>query len=309
MISTSHHLKNISTPFSLDNDDVYKKWRDNKLENYPKNIGDLIVEVIDPRILSDVEHKALLDVCRKTNMVIYASKTSSDPDPEIPLSIGRRFGVQSLDNNWLANDNGLTSLTVAKEGIRQRYIPYTNQAINWHTDGYYNTKQNQINSLLLHVVQRAVEGGENALMDHEMAYILLREKNPEYIRALMSSNVMTIPARIEEGKIARAEESGPIFSISEEGDLHMRYTIRVNNVIWSEDPLTQEALNYLKDLLNNDSPYIYRGLLEAGMGLISNNVLHDRAAFTDSEEYKRHFYRARYFNRLNGTSIVDNLNL
>ncbi|MCW8901773.1 MAG: TauD/TfdA family dioxygenase [Gammaproteobacteria bacterium] len=306
MMSTPLKQKNTSTPFNLDTGDAYEKWRDKKLENYPTSLGDLVVEVIDPRILSDAEHNALLDVCRKTNMVIYAGKTGSDPDPEIPLSIGRRFGVQSLDSNWLANDMGLTSLTVAKEGIRQHYIPYTNQAINWHTDGYYNTSQNQIHSLLLHVVQRAAQGGENALMDHEIAYILLREKNPDYIRALMRPDVMTIPARIEEGKIARAEESGPVFSVSEKGNLHMRYTIRVNNVIWSEEPLIQEALSYLQEVLNNDSTYIYRGLLEPGMGLISNNVLHDRAAFTDSDEYKRHFYRARYFNRLQGTSILEN---
>lgn len=303
MISKSLKLKNISTPFSLEQDDMYEKWRDNKLKNYPQSLGDLVVEINDPRTLSDAEHKALLDVCKKTNMVIYASNTGADPDPEIPLSIGRRFSVQSLDNNWLADDSGLTSLIVAEEGIRQRYIPYTNQAINWHTDGYYNTNKNQIHSLLLHVVQRAAQGGENALMDHEIAYILLREKNPDYIRALMGNDVMTIPARIEEGKVARPEESGPVFSITEHGDLHMRYTIRVNNVIWSEDELVQEALDYLIQILEGESPYTYRGLLESGMGLISNNVLHDRAAFTDSEEYKRHFYRARYYNRLEGTSI------
>lgn len=303
MISNSLKLKNISTPFSLDQNDMYEKWRDKKLKDYPKSLGDLVVEINDPRTLTDAEHKALLDVCQKTNMVIYASKTGTDPDPEIPLSIGRRFAVQSPDNNWLADDTGLTSLTVAEEGIRQRYIPYTNKAINWHTDGYYNTNKNQIHSLLLHVVQRAAQGGENALMDHEIAYILLREKNPDYIRALMAPNVMTIPARIEEGKVARVEESGPVFSITEQGDLHMRYTIRVNNVIWSEDELTQEALDYLIQIFEGQSPYIYRGLLESGMGLVSNNVLHDRAAFTDSEEYKRHFYRARYYNRLEGTSI------
>ena len=303
MISNSINLKNISTPFNIDDKDVYEKWRDNKLKGYPESIGDLVVEINDPRTLSKAEHKALLDVCRKTNMVIYSGNTGTDPDPEIPLSMGRNFGVESIDNNWLADDSGLTSLTVAEEGIRQRYIPYTNQAINWHTDGYYNSRKNQIHALLLHVVQRAAQGGENALMDHEIAYILLREKNPDYIRALMGSEVMTIPARIEEGKVARAEESGPVFSITEQGDLHMRYTIRVNNVIWSEDKNTQDALEYLNLTLHSDSPYIFRGLLESGMGLISNNVLHDRAAFTDSEKYKRHFYRARYFNRLQGTSI------
>ncbi len=297
------HARN--SPFYLENEDIYEAWRDRKLTGYPQDIGDLVVEVNDPRTLTKSEHQALLQHCRKTNMVIYASKTGSSPDPEIPLSVGRYFGTNNLDSNWLADDSGLTSLTVATEGVRQRYIPYTNHAINWHTDGYYNTNNRQINALLLHVVQRAAQGGENALMDHEIAYIMLREKNPDYIRALMGPKVLTIPARIEAGKIARAEESGPVFSITASGNLHMRYTIRTNNVIWSNDALTLEALDCLKKILNSLSPYIFRGLLEAGMGLISNNVLHDRAAFTDSETHKRHFYRARYFNRLNDTGVLD----
>jgi len=300
-------LKNKISPFNLENNDAYKVWRDNKLSNYPKNLGELIVEINDPRTLTVTEHKALLKVCRKTNMVIYASKTGNNPSPKIPLHMGYKFKVNNLDNNWLSDDTGLTSLKVAKEGIRQQFIPYTNQEIHWHTDGYYNTKKKQINALLLHVVQRAAQGGENSLMDHEIAYIELREKNPEYIRALMGTNVMTIPARIDEGKIARAEESGPVFSLSEKGDLHMRYTIRVNNVIWSEDPLTQEALEYLKLILNNHSPYIFKGLLEPGMGLVSNNVLHTRENFTDDETHQRHIYRARYYSRLKDTSIFDSI--
>ena len=41
------------------------------------------------------------------------------------------------------------------------------------------------------------------------------------------------------------------------------------------------------------------------MGLVSNNVLHDRAAFTDDASHKRHYYRARYFDRLAGTGVAD----
>jgi len=307
MISDVFNSKIISSPFYLNNKTSYGFWRDNKLKNYPENIGDLIVEIDDPRTLSCVEYQKLLQVCCKTNMVLYASKTGCDPDPKIPLAIGRRFVGQKLDHNWLADDTGITSLTVATQGIRQQFIPYTNRAIHWHTDGYYNSRQQQIQALLLHVVQRAALGGQNALMDHEVAYILLREKNPDYIRALMEPTVMTIPARIEQGKIARAEESGPIFSVNASGDLHMRYTIRVNNVIWSDDILTQEALDYLKQILGGNSPFIFRGLLEPGMGLISNNILHNRKAFTDDETHKRHFYRARYFNRMKGTSLFDTI--
>jgi len=305
-MSTPHQqTQPVFSPFSLDNDDLYKRWAESKLRDYPADIGDLVVEIDDPRRLSDSEFVALQQRCRKTNMALYASKTGTDPDPEIPLSIARRFNLVGLNKNWLADETGLTSLTVRDEGVRQHYIPYTNRAINWHTDGYYNTAHQQIRALNLHVVQRAEVGGENRLMDHEIAYIMLRERNPDYIHALMASDALTIPARIEDGKIARKQESGPVFSILPSGDLHMRYTIRVNNVIWASDSLTREALAYLEFILHDTSPYIYRGLLEPGMGLVSNNVLHDRAAFADSPERKRHYYRARFFDRLTGTSFTD----
>jgi Taurine catabolism dioxygenase TauD, TfdA family len=306
MTHLQQKFKTVSSPFNLDNDDLYQRWRDQKLKDYPRNLGDLLVEINDPRALTDSEHAALLARCRKANMALYAGKTGADPDPEIPLSLGRRFGLHYLNKNWLADENGLTSLTVRTDGVRKNYIPYTNRVIHWHTDGYYNSADQQIHALNLHVVQQAASGGENALMDHEIAYILLRDRNPDYIRALMGPKTMTIPARIDEGgTVARPEEPGPVFRVLPSGDLHMRYTIRVNNVMWADDPLSREALAYLQEILHSDSPYIYRGRLESGMGLVSNNVLHDRAAFTDDATHKRHYYRARYFDRLAGTSIAD----
>jgi len=296
----------VRSPFNIDDDTLYPRWRDWKLHDYPQSLGDLIVEINDPRTLTPHEHTALLARCAKTNMALYVGKTGNDPDPEIPLSLARRFGLQDINKNWLADDTGLTSLTVREEGIRQHYIPYTNKVIHWHTDGYYNPADKQILALNLHVVQQAASGGENALMDHEIAYILLREKNPDYIRALMAPRAMTIPARIDEGgTVGRREEVGPVFSILPSGDLHMRYTVRARNVIWADDPLTREALTCLQSILESDSPYVYRGRLESGMGLVSNNVLHDRAAFTDDATHKRHYYRARYFDRLAGTCVGE----
>ena len=65
---------------------------------------------------------------------------------------------------------------------------------------------------MLHCVQSAASGGENALMDHEVAYILLRDENPDYIRAFMQPDAMTIPPRMDEkGETARRVETGPVF--------------------------------------------------------------------------------------------------
>ncbi|MCB1869040.1 MAG: TauD/TfdA family dioxygenase [Gammaproteobacteria bacterium] len=301
--SNSHFEK---SPFNLENREGYQAWRERKLENYPGSLDDLVVEIGDPRQLTESQFRALLDRCRKANMAIYVGTTGQDPDPEIPLTISRRFGVCGLNHNWLADDTGLTSLKVVNDGTRQHYIPYTNRAIKWHTDGYYNTPERQIHSLMLHCVQSAASGGENALMDHEVAYILLRDENPDYIRAFMQPDAMTIPPRMDEkGETARRVETGPVFSITPSGDLHMRYSMRQRNVIWADDPLTGEARACLQQLLESDLPYIHRGRLEPGMGLIGNNVLHDRSAFNDDEVHERHLYRARYFERLAGTGVFD----
>lgn len=295
----------ITSPFLLENENQYLQWCEKKMHHYPTTLDELVVEIKDPRKLTETEHQKLLEVCQKTNMVIYAGQTGDDPDQEIPLALGRAFKVSRLDHNWLADESGLTSLTVVDDGARQNYIPYSNRAINWHTDGYYNSADKQIHALNLHCVVPAPTGGENRLMDHEVAYIELRDRNPDYIQALMAKDVMTIPARMDkDGNIARKAETGPVFSVRPDtGDLHMRYTIRTRNVVWKDDPLTQEAVKYLEQLLESDSPYIYQGKLESGMGLISNNVLHDRSAFEDNDQQKRLLYRARYYDRLAGTSV------
>lgn len=296
------------SPFSPDNDALYQCWREQKLQHYPIYLDDLIVEVRDPRHLTVTEHQAMLARCRKANMVIYAGKTGDDPDRSIPHRMAQQFGLQHLDHNWLADNDGLTSLTVAavNSGVREHYIPYSNRLIQWHTDGYYNLPEQQIHGLLLHCVQSAPEGGENRLLDHEIAYLRLRDQNPDYIRALMQPDVMTIPARTDGDIVARAKNVGPVFSVDAvTGDLHMRYTIRGRNVVWKDDPLTREALAALGDWLEGDSTYIFRGKLEPGMGLVSNNVLHDRSGFTDTQDRRRLLYRARYMDRLAGTGVRE----
>ncbi|MEZ5453745.1 MAG: TauD/TfdA family dioxygenase [Thiothrix sp.] len=294
------------SPFPLDDETLYQRWREQKLQNYPICLEDLVVEVNDPRNLTETEHQAILARCRKANMAVYASKTGTDPDRSIPLRLAEQFGLRRLDHNWLADDDGLTSLTVANGGQREHYIPYSNRPIQWHTDGYYNPADRQIHALLLHCVQSAPQGGENRLLDPEFVYLRLRDQNPDYIRALMQPDVMTIPARTDGNDVARAENTGPVFSVDPPtGDLHMRYTIRGRNVAWKDDPLTREALNALSDWLDCGSSYVFRGKLEPGMGLISNNVLHDRGGFEDTPQQRRLLYRARFMDRLAGTGVRE----
>ncbi len=285
-------------PFDLDNHTAYEAWRARKLDGYPQSAEELIVEVSDPLNLSDSEHHAILDRCRKTNMAIYKSHTGTDPDKQIPATLGAQLGLRNLDRNMGADDDGITALRVVDQQWRGRYIPYTNRPIHWHTDGYYNGLDQQIYALLLHCVRPAATGGENALFDHELAYIRLRDMNPDFISSLMAPDAMTIPENVEHGSVVRPARSGPVFSTRGNTCLHMRYTARTHSIEWKTDAITRAAVKALETLLTSEEPFIYRLTLQPGWGLISNNVLHDRSGFDDDQNHARLLYRLRYFDHV-----------
>jgi len=290
------------SPFDLQNATAYGAWRDRKLQQVPRSAAELIVEVRDPRALSKTEHDKLLACVRRCNMAIYAS-TLVDEDTDIPRQLGRQFGLERLDANWLADEDGISEIQVNNGEPRQSFIPYTNRPIKWHTDGYYNPPERTIRGMVLHCVRRAQQGGENRLFDHELAYLLLRDENPQHIQALMQPDVMTIPERVDEADGVRPEQAGPVFSLDQvTGSLHMRYTARTRSIVWKPGDATQAAVAALEKLLTAaESPYVLHACLEPGMGLLCNNVLHDRTAFTDDPATPRLLYRARYYDRIKGS--------
>lgn len=289
-------------PFALGRHDIYQRWRERKLADYPTDPARLLVEVDHPLCLTKTEHGALLDACRKTNMAIYACTHSSGTDPKtLVRRLGEQFGLRRLDHNLCADEDGIASLRVVPEGRPQEYIPYSNRPIKWHTDGYYNRPEEQIRGFLLHCVSDAATGGANHLLDPEMVYLLMRDEDPAYVQALMRPDAMTIPANKENGTVLRPAQPGPVFSISpRDGSLHMRYTARTRSIHWAPDELTREAVSFLQALLARPLPYDYHYRLAPGQGVICNNVLHSRQGFMDDPEggKRRAYLRARYFDRI-----------
>ena len=288
--------------FALDDERAYRDWREDRLARHPRRVEDLIVEVRDPRDLSASETQKIRDVCRVANMAIYASPMAGVADKDLARRLGEQLGLKRLDANPLADDDGVSSLQVVPGKSARGYIPYSNQRLLWHTDGYYNALERRIRAFILHCVQPAGEGGANSLLDHEIAYILLRDADPEHVRALSAPGAMTIPANTEEGVVTRPAQSGPVFSVdAETGSLHMRYTARTRSIEWRPEESTAAAVRFLERLLAGDSPHVFTHRLEGGQGLICNNVLHNRAAFTSAGETTRLIYRARYHDRIAGT--------
>ena len=291
-------MKQLNSLFLDLNDTTrYQAWRDQKLSQMPVSIDEYMVPVKDPVRLSADEYHAIHDLLQRSNMAIFVADPDEARNKTIPVNISSQFGMHRLDHNMGADHDGVSELTVRSGQWRGGYIPYTNKPIHWHTDGYYNEERRKINGMVLYCVQNALRGGENALLDHEIAYIHLRDSNPEYIRAFLHPQAMTIPANIINNNEIRPERTGPVFSVNDSGALHMRYTARTRSISWRDDELTREATDCLSEFLASDSPYILRAGLNPGMGLICNNILHNRSGFDEDDNHRRLIYRLRYYDR------------
>jgi hypothetical protein len=289
-----------ASPFDLNENNAYLTWREQKLANYPQKLEELLVNINDLSNINDTEKQNLLSICRKTNMALFKTQIHWSEQQPIFLNMLKQLGITQADKNLGASNEGVSSLSPGGSAYKKfaDYIPYRNAPIGWHTDGYYNEPNKQVRALTLLCHRPASEGGENELLDHEIVYILLRDQNPDYIRAFMANDVMTIPARLDNGKVVRPDRIGPVFSIIN-GYLHMRYTARTKSISWKQDELTQQALRALQKILNEPSVYKFEGQLGTGWGLISNNVLHTRKAFKDDDkDNPRKLDRIRFTDRL-----------
>jgi hypothetical protein len=291
-------LQREGSPFDLDDEASYRRWRDAKLAASPTCADELRVDIADPAALSAAEREALLDRLARANLALYHCGASAVGTAEV-VALGAQLGLTQLDANWLADEDGISRIEVSSdEAGRADFIPYTNRPIRWHTDGYYHPAERRIRSMILHCVRPAREGGVNALLDHEIAYIALRDRSPDHIRALMASDAMTIPAREDAAGVARPAQSGPVFSVdAQDGTLHMRYTARTRSIEWRCDAATRAAVAALEELLASDLPWILRVRQDAGMGLVAHNLLHDRSGFSDDPVRPRLLLRARFLDR------------
>jgi alpha-ketoglutarate-dependent taurine dioxygenase len=275
----------------------YREWSANRLRFYPQSVEEIHVQIDGLLNVTAGQKAALKTACNRSNMAIYHCRDAS-VDRAAVAAFASVFGLTRLDHHLCANADGVSELAVASEGVRAGYVPYSSRSLSWHTDGYYNDKERQINAVVLHCAQSATSGGENALLDPEMAYIRLRDEDPRFITAFEHPECMTIPANMgAEGEI-RAAVSGPVFSYALSGEMHMRYSARKRNIQWRDDALTTVAREFLSEILEDRNGPVFRYRLKAGEGLISNNVLHNRTEFNDGPERQRLLYRARFFDRI-----------
>lgn len=281
--------------FNLSDSRAYTQWRDSKLRHLARDLDAVTVDVADLSRPTTAEWVALRHTLCQHNLVRYRSGRA-EVERSVLRGFAARLGLVRADEHLCADEDGISELTDAGENGKGEYIPYTNKALSWHCDGYYNAPEDRIHGMLLHCVRPATEGGWNAFLDHEWVYIALRDRNPAWIEALMQDDTFMIPANVQDGVCLRPDRWGPVFSVDPHtGVLHMRYTARRRNIVWRDDPVTQAARDALEKLLDDPGSPILRGLQAPGEGIVSTNLLHNRTAFRDvADGPGRLILRARF---------------
>jgi len=284
--------------------DRFEARLDSRLAFYPFDPDSLFVGISDPKELSLGEIEAIRHNVRCYNFSGFRVQQPALVDPASLLAFGDQLGLHHLDGNLCAEHNGISEIQVRKGQQGKDYIPYTDRPLSWHTDGYYNPPKRQVRAWILYCVRPAAEGGANALLDHEIAYLKLRQQDPQLIQALLAPDAFSIPPNEVDGIELRGWQSGPVFSLmADNRRLHMRFSARTTHVRWRGDEATAAARQALLDLISGPSEHILQYRLAAGEGFVSNNVLHNRSGFRDagSPEQRRLLLRARYYDRIAGT--------
>ncbi len=282
----------------------YIAWRDSLLEQAKKAAELPPVRLNRLEKPTDSEIETLLQRCEATNFAPYScADSSTDPD-EIRKnlrSFASAFGLRIAEQHRSAGEQGIVALRPSDHADQRNYIPYSTRALNWHTDGYYNAPQDQISAFVLHCVTPAASGGINQILDPRIAYIRLRDTDPALVQALLHPAAMSIPPNTERDGTVRPESIGPVFYPDPEtGRMQMRYTARTRSIHWRDDPATQRAAAFLRDLLEHGDPLTFETRLGAGQGILNNNVLHNRTAFQpgDGPGPGRLMFRVRFQNRI-----------
>ncbi len=295
-------LSQLHRAFDLANPEAYAAWRRSKLAMSPRAGAVPVIQVGDLSQPMESEKKAILRQVSESNFAIYQAARFSSDETEVGGELRRftdAFGLRVAEAHRSAGQNGVVALKVSMAEHQRGFIPYSRKAMNWHTDGYYNSEADTIRAFVLHCVRQADIGGQSQIIDNEIAYIRLRDKNPEAVALLMDPSAMTIPESPEADGSVRPVSIGPVFFI-EESKLIMRYTARTRSISWKNEA-TQKAAAELQELLEAERDYLHTLTLQPGQGILNNNTLHNRTAFdpnADTGASQRMLYRIRFHNRL-----------
>ena len=260
------------------------RWCDARREAHATGDAGRWIEIEDPYRLRADERDAIASQCARFNIALYRFARGRR-DPDGLSAFARALGLERRDLTLGADHRGVAAVRVVHDTHGPEMIPFTSRALNWHTDGYYNTPEHSVRGVVMHCASPAASGGESTLLDPDLVYAAMHEQDLAGVEALAHPSAMTIPAHEAEGTVVRPARTGPVFRFLDAPPrLHMRYTMRTRSIQWCSTPDTVRAVAELEATIASLTAHYVQVRFEAGAGVICNNVLHRRSAFVDGED-------------------------
>tara|TARA_B100000900_G_scaffold394893_1_gene392754 strand:- start:21 stop:851 length:831 start_codon:yes stop_codon:yes gene_type:complete len=267
----------------------FKLWAAEKEANIPSNIDDLKVDIKDINHIESNEISKIKALVQRYNCCIYRSIAELKSKAHL-IKFAQSMGMMTYDMNNIDHE-AVCTITRNKFNDRKGYIPYTDKALNWHTDGYYDQKP--IYSWLLHCAVPALQGGENRLLDHEL---VIRQYVLKYddIDLLEQDNAFTIPGNEDADRL---DTAGYVCSINNKyKKWHMKFSMRKDNIELNNS--IKVAMIKMKNIIIDDcKKYYLTYKLSKNEGIISNNILHGRNSYEDGEDMRK-IFRIRSYERI-----------
>ena len=229
-----------------------------------------------------------------SGFTLYEWTTNSDNARARECALHQYLGLIDADTGVISGTDNL-SLLEDKTGTRtSRFIPYSNRAMNWHTDGYYNAVDQQVRCFSLYCIEQAASGGALTLMKNELLLIALYDTNPEWVTELTHPQAMLLPGNTDDEGHHRPDRSAPVLSAFSDGTLNTRFTTRTRNIHWHSAAVKAAAESATR-LITDSTHWHTQVRLEQNQGIITRNMLHRREAFIDEQpQARRQILRGRY---------------
>lgn len=281
------------------NQDQLAHWLDKTLERAAAAKFQIASDPIVLPSNADVQdNKAeLCQLCEMTADAGYALYSWSDSPPNVSHAVSaflNLLGLHNGDAGVITESCGLSLLQDATGTAKGRFPPYQPKAMNWHTDGYYNTPADRVRCFSLHCIEPAAEGGALLLLDDALLILALLHEDPNMVTLLSHPEAMTLPHNRDNQGHDRPDRSVPLIQQNSDGSLSMRFTTRSQNIRWRCQS-TKDAAIRASELISSHTQWQTRTLLKKGQGIITRNVLHAREAFVDAPgQPNRQVLRGRF---------------
>ena len=256
----------------------------------------------DPRALTREERAgARSTAARRANMVDLREPATRRRQGHCRACSARQFGLARLDRNWLADDDGISQRDRHRRGRPRRLHSVHEPRRSAGTPTATTTRRTGASGRWSCTASTAPPtGGENALLDHEIAYLQLRDADPGVRARADAARCDDDPRahRRRRRRAGRRDRAGVLGRSGERCAAHALHGAHAQHRVEATDPAVRDAAARLERMLAGPSPCIHRLTLQPGMGILCNNVLHDRSGFVDDPARPRLLYRARYYDRI-----------